>query len=164
LTKRVSISLLTALLTLATFSSAGENPTVKWKGFTEGLSEAKKTGKKVLVDVYTDWCGWCKKMDKDVYADNKVADYLSKNYVAIKLNAESKNTLTYHDKTMTQIEFSQGFGVTGYPCTLFLKDDGEPITKVPGYITADKFLDILRFLGEDHYLTTKWEDYLANKK
>lgn len=141
----------------------GENPSLKWKGFDEGLAEAKKVNKKILVDVYTDWCGWCKKMDKEVYADKEVAEYLAKRYVVIKLNAESDAQLTYRDQTLSQIELTQAFGVRGYPATIFMKADGDPITLLPGYLPPEKFIDVLKFIGEDHYLTTKWEEYLTQK-
>lgn len=145
-------------------SSAGDSSTLAWNGFNDGLKRAKKEGKKILVDVYTDWCGWCKKMDRDVYANSKIVDYLGNRYIVIKLNAESKDTITYREKKLTKIELTQAFGITGYPATIFMKPDGEPITKIPGYMAADKFIDVITFIGEDYYLSQKWEDYSTRKK
>lgn len=141
----------------------GENPLLKWKKFNDGLAEAKKFDKKILVDVYTDWCGWCKKMDKEVYAEKKVAEYLSKRFVVIKLNAESEAKLTYRGQTITQTELSQAFGVQGYPATIFMKPNSDPITLLPGYMPAENFIDVLKFIAEDHYLTMKWDEYQSKK-
>ena len=134
-----------------------------WKSFDAGMSEAKKTGKKVLIDVYTDWCGWCKKMDAGTYSDKKVMEYLKKNFVTIKMNPEKDGTVTYDGKKYTSAEFSQGMGVNGYPATLFLKSDGKPITLLPGYSEADMFLHIISFIGDNHYEKKKFADYLAEK-
>lgn len=142
---------------------AGEN-SFRWMSFNDGLVEARKTNKKVLIDVYTDWCGWCKRMDSQTYSDASVASYLGKRYVAIKLNAESDRTLQYKGDQYTERELAAAFGVEGYPSTIFLRSDGEPITIYPGFADAKQFINILSFIAEDHYLTTKFQDYLDRKK
>ncbi len=135
----------------------------QWKSFNEGLALAKKSGKKVLIDVYTDWCGWCKKMDANTYSDAKVQESLEKNYVLVKLNAEGNEKITYDGKPISPAEFSQGMGVNGYPATLFLQSDGKPITIFPGYAEAKMFIHVLNFIGEDQYQKKKFADYLAEK-
>lgn len=152
--------LLFLMLTAISFTSAKEP---QWKSFDEGLKQAKLTGKKVLVDVYTDWCSWCKKMDANTYADKKVSEYLNKNFVIIKLNAEGDGTITYSGEKISPAQFAQGMGVSGYPATLFLKSDGQPITLLPGYSEADMFIHVLTFIGENHYEKKKFQDYLAEK-
>jgi thioredoxin-related protein len=145
-------------------SRAEEKRQLKWVSFNDGMAEAKKTGKKVMIDVYTDWCGWCKKMDKDTYANGDIADYLSKEYVAIKINAESGNRLQYRGKSYTEQELAGSFGVNGYPSIIFLAHDGEPITVYPGYADAGKFKLVLSFIAEDHYKTTKFQDYVGSRQ
>jgi thioredoxin-related protein len=130
-----------------------------WYNFNDGLAEAKKTNKKVLIDVYTDWCGWCKKMDSQTYANKLVADYLKRQYVIIKLNAESNKQVRYKNQTYTEREIAAAFGINGYPATLFLKPDGEPITIYPGFADAQRFKLVLSFIAEDHYLSKSFEEY-----
>ena len=136
---------------------------LRWESFNGGIEQAKTSHKKVLVDVYTDWCGWCKKMDQNVYTDQGVKDYLSKNFVVIKMNAEGDGTLHYKGKDYTPAQLAAVFGVTGYPTTLFLKDDSEPITVLPGYLEAPMFLHVLSYIAEDQYESKQFDQYLKEK-
>ena len=142
-------------------SDGGGNGKVTWVAFNEGMAKAQSENKKVLLDVYTDWCTWCKKMDSDVYTDAKVAEILSEKFVAIKLNAEANSSIQYDNTSYTNADFSQALGVTGYPATVFFGPDTKPITLLPGYVDAERFATILRYIGDDHYKTTSFEDYLA---
>ena len=142
---------------------AGDQQELKWSSFTEGLKEAKSKNKKVLVDVYTDWCKYCKKMDKEVYEDQNVVKYLSDNYILVKLNAESASKVNYKGQTVSENEIAGMFGVNGYPTTLFLNAEGEFLTPVSGFIPADRFLDIAKFIGENYYEKMNWEEYQKQK-
>jgi thioredoxin-related protein len=136
---------------------------LSWKSFDEGANLAKTEHKKVLVDVYTDWCTWCKKMDREVYTNEQVAKALKASYVVVKLNAESSKQLTYNGNSFTETQLARAMGVTGYPTTLFLDSDAKPITKVAGFIPGKDFVNIVRFIGEDYYKTTTYQDYLSKQ-
>lgn len=162
--KRITaLTLLTALVMTAAGAGGGDTAKGKgeldWMAFMPGMAAAKKSDKKLLVDVYTDWCGWCKRLDRDVYQNDKVSGYLKDHYVLVKLNAESSDTLRFKDKKYTQIEFAQSFGITGYPSTIFFDAKGEPVNLVPGYLPAEKYLPIFQFIAEDYYKKMSWQDY-----
>ena len=134
---------------------------LKWHSFDEGMRLAAETKKVVLVDVYTSWCGWCKRMELTTYKDAKVIQDLNDHFVLVKLNAESARPLTYKEEKTTEQRLShEVFGVTGYPTTVFLRADGEIITPVSGYLAADRFHTVLTFIGTGAYESTKWADYL----
>jgi thioredoxin-related protein len=143
---------------------AGDKIELKWKTFNEGLKEAKASKKKVLIDVYTDWCKWCKKMDQDVYGNELVSKYLSEQYVLVKLNAESPLEATYNDKKLTEREVAGGFGVNSYPTTLFLDEKGGFITPLAGFIPPEKFIDVVKFIGENYYEKMSWDEYQKQNK
>lgn len=138
-------------------------PAQSWESFNTGMQKAKASKTPILVDIYTDWCSWCKKMDANTYADAKVKDYLKKKFTIIKLNAEDKTPITYQGKSMSPADFAQGMGVSGYPATLFMKSGGEGITLLPGYSEAPMFLHILTFIGEARYEKQQFDDYLKEK-
>jgi thioredoxin-related protein len=149
------------LMALLLTSSAAHSQT--WGTFNAGLAEAKAAKKPILVDIYTDWCSWCKKMDATTYADPKIKEYLKSHFTIIKLNAEGTTPITYQGQSMSPADFARGMGVSGYPATLFMKSTGEGITLVPGYIEAPAFIDILTFISESRYERQKFDDYLNEK-
>jgi len=122
----------------------------EWRGWNDGLQQARTSQRPVIVDVYTNWCGWCRRMEKDVYGKAEVADYLRKNFVTIKLNAEASEPATYEGKRTTSQGISQRFRVSGFPTTVFLRANGEHMANVPGYVPADRFLLLLRYVAEGH--------------
>ncbi|HTK81394.1 MAG TPA: thioredoxin fold domain-containing protein [Bacteroidota bacterium] len=151
--------LLVFLLLGVSILFAGEKQELKWKTFDAGFAEAKKSNKKIMLDIYTDWCGWCKRLDKDTYGNEKVMDYLNSQYVVIKLNAESATKLNFKDKEYSEAGMAQALGATGYPTIVFFDGKGEPITSIPGYVDAERFLPILTFIGDDSYKSMTWEEY-----
>ena len=131
-----------------------------WLAWDQGMAEASATNRPILVDVYTDWCGWCKRMDRDVYAREDVRGYLKRYFIAVRLNAESPDEVRWGDRTLTSRALAQQLRVSGYPTTIFLRSNGEHIANVPGYIPADRFKLMLQYIGEDHIgRGESWQDF-----
>lgn len=147
----------------------GTNPStasassIDWKTFDVARELSRKHGKPILLDVYTNWCTWCKKMDKEVYADSAISAIIRSNFIAVKLNAESGTNLIYEGKQISEAQFAQFLGIRGYPTTVFFGTDGKPITIVPGFIPANDFSHILQFIGEGHYQKMSFEMFLGNR-
>jgi thioredoxin-related protein len=113
---------------------------VNWEqNYDAGLEKAKKDKKLVMVDMYTDWCGWCKKLDKDTYSDKDVADKLAKDFIAVKLNPE---------KSPQGAKLAKQFGTTGYPQIVFLNADGNKVFEINGYLPPQQFLKELQKVSE----------------
>jgi len=154
-----------ALATALSFqaSPAGAGPA--WRGWDAGLREAGATNRPVLVDVYTDWCGWCKRMDRDVYAQPEVQDYLARRFVVVKLDAESATAASFEGRAYTSRSLAAHFGVTGYPTTIFLSAKGAHLGNVPGYSPPADFLLLLKFIGDGHAdRGEKYEDFVRQAK
>jgi len=138
---------------------------VAWRDWNAGLKEAEQLQRPILVDVYTDWCGWCKRMDRDVYTRADVQDYLRNKFVMVKLDAEAGDPAPYDGKAFTSRTLAAYFRINGYPTTVFLRSNGEHLVNVPGYVEPDKFLKLLRYVGDGHLERgVTWEDYSARSK
>ncbi len=151
---------LPVFLAAAIPARAGGAGEIGWLNWNQGISEAAITHRPIVVDVYTDWCGWCKRMDRDVYARDDVRDYVSRHFVPVRLNAESVEEARYEDRPYTERALAQRFRVSGYPTTIFLKSDGAHIANVPGYLPAERFKLLLRYIGEDQIgRGVSWPDF-----
>jgi thioredoxin-related protein len=136
-----------------------------WRSWDDGLREARETHRPILVDVYTNWCGWCRRMEREVYARDDVRDYLARSFVTIKLNAESAARGTYEGRSLTSRGLASRFQVRGYPTTLFLRSGAEHIVTVPGYVPADRFLLLLRYIGDgDLDRGTPFEEFVTRAR
>lgn len=153
---------LPALLALFLFLAAAPAArAVEWKSWNAGLKAAAASGRPMVVDVYTDWCRWCKQMDREVYGRADVSRYLDSKFVTVKLNAESAEAVAYKGRTQTARALASSFDVTGYPTTIFLDAKGEHLANVPGYIEPGRFLLLLRYVGDGHMdRGVRWDDYV----
>ena len=116
---------------------------INWLTIEEAEALSEKEPRKILMDVYTDWCGWCKKMDKTTFADEQVAKYVNENFYAVKLKADSKDKVTFKGKEYSKGELAQAFRVTGYPTIVFFDQSFSKFQPVSGYRGANDFLALL---------------------
>jgi thioredoxin-related protein len=168
--KRVLILLITILFA-APFLKAqdGNTVTVKWYTIQEAEKLSKENGKKVMIDVYTDWCGWCKKMDKETFNHPVIAKYLNENYYPVKLNAESKEDITFRGTTYKYVaqggrgyhELAAGLlnGQLSYPTVAYLNEKLELLGAIPGYKTAEAMEPLLVYISEDKFMTQSLEEF-----
>jgi len=155
--------------TLVSFSVIGQE--VNWLSWNEAvtLAETDKNPKKIFVDIYADWCGWCKKMDKDTFQNPEVAAYMDKNFYMVKLDGEGKEPIEYKGKTFKFVasgrngyhEFAAALmqGKLSYPTTVFLDEKMNMLSPVPGYQKPDAFLNIAKYFGDNIYKDKDWKTY-----
>jgi thioredoxin-related protein len=136
-----------------------------WIGFNEGMALAKKQNKHVIIDFYTDWCHWCKVMDKETFSDPEVKKYLAENFVTIRINAESRSErVSYKGEEMTPVELARAFGVQGFPSVAFLDRTGELVYMIPGFVAAKTFLPFMRYMQMECYKQQMTFDEFLKKK
>lgn len=117
-----------------TTTRSGDGIAFSSGGFDEALARARDEKRLLLVDVYTDWCGWCKKLDREVFSDGRVGA-AAKDLVAVKVNAEKGGE-----------EIARRYRVRGYPTILFLDGAGNVVERVDGYVDASEMVKIVSAL------------------
>jgi thioredoxin-related protein len=140
---------------------------IHWMNLDEVQTAMKTEPRKVLIDVYTGWCGWCKRMDATTYESPDVIKYINKNFYAVKLDAERKDSLRFvgkmygysPDQKANTVAIDLLHGQMSYPSTVFMEKGFQMITNVAGYHNVPEWEMILKYLAEDKYKTVKWEDY-----
>ena len=127
--------------------------TVKWYTIQEAFTLTKTEPKKIIIDVYTDWCSWCKVMDKNTYENQIIAAYLNDKFYPVKFNAEQKEDVVVNGTTYKFVASgSRGYhelaaallnGQLGYPSTVFLDEETRMIQPVQGYLQPRQFDEII---------------------
>jgi thioredoxin-related protein len=118
-----------------------------WLSFDSGMELARDMSKPVVIDFYTSWCGWCKKMDKMTFKNEEVDSYLSEHFISIKLNAEQKNTkIQYGGRSYTPASLVRAFKVRGYPSVAYLDEKGALIFVDTGFKDAGQFMVNLKYV------------------
>jgi thioredoxin-related protein len=122
---------------------------IQWMKFEEAIAANAQNPKMLLVDVYTDWCGWCKKMDKETFTDPKVIAHINKNFYAVKMNAEdTKRTFDFMGKQYTEAQMAAAMRVRSYPNFVIIEPKLQNIAQLPGYRAPEAFLAGLNDLVE----------------
>ncbi|MGB5436669.1 MAG: DUF255 domain-containing protein, partial [Maribacter sp.] len=168
---RSTLYKIAALVFMVMLSFTGNAQEVEWLSWDEAVKRAQtdEAPKKIFIDVYTDWCGWCKKMDKDTFQHPDVAAYMATNFYMVKLDGEGKDPIEFKGQTYNFVpsgrkgyhEFAAALmqGRMSYPTTIFLDEKMNMLSPVPGYQKPKPFLNIARYFGDNIYLEKDWETY-----
>lgn len=147
---------------------------IKWMTWQEAITQSQTEKKKIMVDVYTEWCAWCKRMEEGVFQQPALVKYINENFYPVKLNAETKEELIYNDKTYRYVrdgklsyhELAAELlsGRLSFPSIVFLDDNLKVIQSINGYKTPVEFEQIVTYFAKDHHRTTPWSTYQKNFK
>nr|MBN2278460.1 DUF255 domain-containing protein [candidate division Zixibacteria bacterium] len=136
---------------------------IKWVRYDEGLKQARAESHHVLINFTTSWCGWCKKMNKTTFMEPEVVDIISKKFVAVKVDGDSKEILDVDGYKIAERDLARSeYRVTGYPAYWFLKPNGEKLGVLPGYQDADRFMEVLFYMSENLYDKMTFEEYMKS--
>ncbi len=160
---RIAIVATGCIAALSTTPASGEN--IRWYSFDKGMEIARKYKKPAVVDFYADWCHWCHVMAKTTFQHNTIIKKMNTDYVAIKIDTQKNESITYKGVRYSPTSFAQATGVEGLPTVLFLDKHGNIITRLGGYIRPATFLAILDYIKDECYLDRiTFSDYVHGKK
>lgn len=130
---------------------------VNWIGLQEAFEMQATSPKPIIIDVYTDWCGWCKHMEKTTYRDPQIVSYINTNFYAVKYNAETHDTISIQGKQYMNSApkgakgthaFAKEVGAKSYPTTLLYDKNGQNRSIAAGALKVDQMAPLLVFFGE----------------
>jgi thioredoxin-related protein len=161
--------IITLILLIASVSAVSGQK-VKWLTFEEAVALNETNPKKILIDVYTDWCGWCKVMDKNTFSDPIISKYINDNFYAVKFDAESSSPITFRGHTFSnngsgtrsthELAVALLNGKMSYPSIAYMDETNQLITAIPGYYDPKKIEPLLSFIANDIYKTNQtYQDY-----
>jgi len=174
-----SLSLFVIAL-VSLFSRDVNAQSVKWMSFEEAVEKSKTEKRKIFIDVFTEWCGWCKVMDKNTFPDPEVAKLLNEKFYPVKFDAEQTNDVVFRGTTFKFVPYGNK-GVhqlaaallnnqMSYPNFIFLDEDFRIIpliqgsNSLPGYRKPQEFHLFLSYVGRDYYQKVSLQDYQKEYK
>ena len=156
-----------SVLLVFVFTRLSSAQEINWISMQDALAQQKEVPKKIMVDMYTTWCGPCRMLDKNTFSNKKLAAYVNANYYAVKFNAEGNTVVNFNGQQLSnpnydptkarrrnsQHQLAQFFGIRSYPTIMFLGEKGEFLAPIPGYRTPGQLELFLRLFAEDLYKT-----------
>ncbi len=171
----VFVACMSAISLFMAFRKSGmaETPSgaIQWTDINTSMTKQKDAPKFVLVDLYTSWCGWCKKMDDNTFSDPSISKVINDNFYAVKFDAEQQATLVFKGSEYKYTE-SGGRGVhqlakdwgtvngrIGYPTVVILDAEGNKLGAYPGYKDVEQMSKLLQYYASKAYKTKTWSEY-----
>lgn len=165
------------VLALALVSLSLSAQEIKWMTLEEAVEAQKVAPKKIMLDAYTVWCGPCKMLDRNTFKNKDVANYVNENFYAVKFNAEGNEIVNFKGEKFTNPNFdptkgsgrnsahqlSQYFSIRAYPTILFLDEESNVITPLPGYKSPKQLELYLKLFKTDEFKNinekSDWQTY-----
>lgn len=146
---------------------APERTAVQWLSFQEAQNRLKSEPRVIIMDIYTDWCYWCKVMDKNTYEDRAVAGYLQGKFYPVRFNAESRASVSWKGKSydfnpgyrVNDLAISLTSGKLAYPTIVIITPDDRAPTYLTGYRKPADLEPVLKYFGEGAYKTESFREF-----
>ena len=160
------------LLGCNTKQKVNSSQKIQWLSIEEVQEKMKSNPKKVLIDIYTDWCGPCKRMSKYTFTNPEVIRIITEEFYAVKFNAESREEVTffknkYINKGRTH-DFAIQVGSTAsglsYPTIIYFNESFKKIQAVPGFYEPQEFTLVLKYFGGNNYKNMSYDTYYKSQR
>ncbi len=166
--QKLKLILFFCLIILSSFRPKPYNDEkVLWLKLDEVAAKVKEQSKPVLIDLYTDWCYWCKVMDKKTYSKSKVISYINEHFYCSRINAESKEVFNWNEKNYNYNAYYKvnnfamyiTSGQLSFPTTVIIPEENAAPIPVSGFMEPKELELILRYFGDGDYKTKTFPEY-----
>ena len=151
------------------FKPTDQGKHINWLTIQQAYALTQKKPKKFVVDVYTDWCGWCKVMDRNTFSEPAIVNYVNENYYPVRFNAEQTANVTLGRQTFRYIRGGRR-GIhelaaallknqMSYPSTVFLDEKFNLIQPIAGYLEPRLFHQIITYFGSNYHQREPFDQY-----
>ena len=149
---------------------------INWISFEEAVERCAEQPKMVFIDVYTDWCGWCKRMDASTFSNPVIARYMNEHFYAVKFDAERQDTVTFQghefysamrpDGRPASHQLAKALlrGKMSYPSYVIMNEQMQIIQVIGGYQEAKQFEPMIHFFGDGAYKMMSGNDFQKDFK
>jgi len=175
--KKISVALVVAFVStlfLTNVNAQEKSTQINWMTWEEAVKAQEEKPKKLLINVYTGWCRWCKRMDETTFQQPQIAEYLNEYFYPVKFDAEQKDNLEYKGDVFKYVKSgNKGYhelaaqllrGRLSFPSIVFMDEDLEVIQALPGFKSPEEFEQIITYFAQDYYKSTPWTSYLKSYK
>jgi len=148
----LAIALLVSLFIFQALpAESAESSGIQWYSYDEGMALGKNKAKKVFINFYAQWCGYCRKMDTRTFKDSAVMDYINTNFIAVKVDVDKERYVAAQ------------YNISPLPDLWFISEEGEAIGNKPGYLSAKDLLPVLKFIQTESYLKMSYTQFLKEQ-
>ncbi len=163
------LTFVTILFNYQSLKAQEQLDTIKWLSWEEAVAKVDEEPRKIIMEVYTDWCIWCKRMEKHTFSNQSIVRYINDNYYPVRFNAEEKSEIEYENKVYKFVKSGKnGYhelaaellkGRLTFPTIVFMDEDLDVIQSLAGYKTPMQFMQIVTYFGDDRHRNTPWATY-----
>lgn len=144
-------------------SNVEESRDIDWMDLKFAQQKAVEQGKKIMVFVEAEWCGICRRMEREVFTDTDVLHQLRSSYVSVMIDVDSKSPQWFNGEELSVRQLAQQFKVSAVPTLLFVDEDGDVLAHQTGFVPAERMAALLTFIISDSFGRQSLEEYMEER-